>query len=98
MKSDECRTHFRRALTVAELIDELEQLEPAAMVVFETCYGDITNTRQLLAVQVAEQFDPASEYIYSTTYSNSGVAVRDREEEGDEDEGGQEDLAVVILR
>ena len=87
------------ALTVQDLVDELKRCDPAALVAFESDYGDRSHTRQLSAVSNVDELDPLETTVYATAYSASGLAVRDAD--GDEDERGSDDptddLVVVVL-
>jgi hypothetical protein len=70
-----------RTITVAELIEVLQQEDPEQRVAFSSDYGDHCHTLQihLLEGQITE------EGVYESAYSGSGLAVAD-EERGDLDE------------
>lgn len=97
-------------MTVADLMGKLSGMDPEASVVFESDYGDYTHTRQLTTVGEVVAFDPAEEQLYETAYSDSEVAIRDRDQDEDDDEEpedkaareaeeqAQEQFNVVILR
>jgi hypothetical protein len=81
------------ALTVAELIERLQDMEPAARVVFGCCYGDYSRTEQALMVASVEESN--STEIHETAYSESGLCIA----EGDEtDDDSDAYMPVVILR
>jgi hypothetical protein len=92
----------KRGLTVAELLDVLEGCDPAARVVFACDYGDISHTLQALPVRSAEEFEPDFQRLEESAYSQSGLAIADREpsteDDRDDDRDEQEDFAVVILQ
>ena len=78
----------RNALQVRDLIQELEQMDRDAYVVFQSDYGDHTHTQQALFVESVDELDTADQALYdSPGYSRSGVAIRER------DEGEQMELA-----
>lgn len=70
---------FNNAMTVADLIAELEELPQDAKVVFASNYGDITNTTQVTAVDDVCELGPEY-YLEETAYSNSGVCVEELDE------------------
>lgn len=86
------RRVLESAMTVAELIEELESLPGNCRVVFACDYGDHSHTQQLLPVETADEYDPDVEAIEETGYSRSGLEVLEREE------GGGQPFDVVVLR
>lgn len=76
-----------KTITVAELIEILQEAEPTARVIFSTDYGDHTHTEQALPLcgEIEEVL------ITKTAYSNSGFAIVDAE-----DETGPEETYLVI--
>lgn len=100
MKTDIIR-QLGRALTVAQLIEELQQYPEEALVVFASDYGDHCHTTQALLVTSVEQ--TYSTCIYDTAYSDSGLAIREDSdsEDGEEDEekvDEKEVVEVIVLR
>ena len=80
-------------MTVSMLMEELEQLDPQAIVLFSCSYGDYGNTQQALPVESAEAM--TTNELTTSAYSHSGVAlVRD----DPSDEPDDETVDVVILR
>lgn len=69
-----------KTLTVAQLIDLLQDQDPDARVLFSTCYGDYGRTQQALPLK--GQFDEVT--IERSAYSNSGFAVAELDEEEEE--------------
>jgi hypothetical protein len=68
-----------RTLTVAQLIELLEDESPDARVIFSTDYGDYSRTEQALPIK--GEIDTVT--IEESAYSNSGFAVSsDEEDEG----------------
>jgi hypothetical protein len=84
---------LKRALTVAELRDELEDQPDDALVLFVCNYGDIGNTQQVLPVTLAEAMYEDQEKIVTTPYSQSGIAVEPTRE--DEQFDGPD---IILLR
>ena len=84
--AEQARRKLRNATTVQDLIDELSHMDPTALVVVQSNYGDHCRTQQLTAVENVDEFDPESMRVYETAYSNSGLAIDEREygDEGDE--------------
>ena len=93
---------LRNGMTVRDLIDELSQLDPEAVVVFACDYGDICHTQQALPVSAVEELDPDEQRIEPSAYSQSGLAVeRVGDDEDDEDDVLDDEYdgpAVVVLR
>ncbi len=77
---------LHHGITVADLIQELECMDPAAIVGFACDYGD--HTMQFLPVGNVEEM--GGENLYDTAYSHSELALREPDEEDDEDEVGEE--------
>ena len=76
-----------RGLTVAELIEALQDMPDDAIVVFGSDYGDICHTEQALVVSQVEELDEATERLDVSAYSHSGIAIEKRDDdERDEDE------------
>ena len=92
--SKEHRT-LRSAMTVADLIAELESFPEDAVVCFACDYGDHGHTQQCLPVKTVDELEP-DEYLAESGYSCSGIAVEHRQEE--DEEGDCESPQVVILR
>jgi hypothetical protein len=79
-------------MTVQELIDELEGMNPEAIVVFGSDYGDHCHTEQALPVRCVDEIGP-DEVIEESAYSNSRRAIKH-----DTDVAGTREQDVVILR
>ena len=62
-------------LTVAQLIEALEDLPDDAVVVFGSDYGDICHTEQALVVGRVDEIDSGTERIETSAYSHSGIAI-----------------------
>lgn len=94
---------FQNAMTVEEMIDELSHMDPEAVVVFESDYGDICHTRQALMVESVSELPEDQILCRNDGYSRSGVEImsldEEDEEEGEEDEGVKSDKLrpVVVL-
>ena len=89
---------LEQAMTVEQLIEELQGLPPKAAVFFTVNYGDHGRTTQAIPVEVCEETE--AKYLYGTAYSESGVALRDdRGSEEDDDEDDNEwTNGVVVLK
>ncbi len=97
------QTKIDRALcegmTVSDLIEALLQMLAEAVVVFGSDFGDICHTEQALVVRRVEELGHASERLEASAYSHAGVAIEQRDDEGnDEPEASDEATPVVILR
>ncbi len=92
------------ALTVEELIDELQNYPKDAKVVFACDYGDYCHTQQALPIETCDEIDLSNERIEESGYSRSGLALEnlnaEQEEPGDDEPptDGPEGEVVVILR
>jgi hypothetical protein len=84
---------LQSGLTVADLIAQLSDLPPQAIVIFTADYGDRSHTQQVFTVRSAEEFE---ESIDETAYSNSGLGVTEYEDGEEISDGGHVD--IVILR
>jgi hypothetical protein len=95
---------LERALTVAELIEALQDFSPDARVVFESDYGDYGHSMQALLVKRIDEVEYRD--FAKSRYSASGLVITEGLE--DEDDGEvdlDEDVAadvggdpVVVLR
>jgi hypothetical protein len=68
-----------RGLTVAQLIEELQEMEPDAVVLFTCDYGDHCHTRQALPIESVEASEQRR--LSKSGYSHSGIAFKDDGEE-----------------
>lgn len=71
------------AMTVEDLIAELQNFPPEAKVFFTCDYGDIGHTRQALPVDAVNEMDE-DEYLTESAYSQSRMAF-DTNEPGEDD-------------
>jgi hypothetical protein len=88
-------------LTVAQLIEALEDMPEDAIVVFGSDYGDICHTEQALLVSRVEELDVETERLETSAYSHSGIAIEpivDGAESDDESPAAVDATRVVILR
>ncbi len=108
MQSQQKRTEVRRkldrALTVRDLIAELEACDQDAVVVFQSDYGDYSHTQQALLVERVDEMTESCQRIETSAYSHSGLAICEDEdgfesEEGEDEDGlrADEQTKVVIL-
>ena len=67
------------ALTVRELIEQLQGEDQDAKVVFTCNYGDYHNTQQALTVNNVEEYTEAN--FATSAYSQSGIAQNDKDAE-----------------
>lgn len=75
-----------KTLTVAELIDLLQDQDPDARVIFSTDYGDYSRTEQALPLKG----DIDEVFVEKSAYSNSGFAVVTDPELGESNESTEE--------
>lgn len=95
-QAEEITRKLRRAMTVADLIEQLQDCDQDALVVFTCDYGDYSHTDQ--ALPVAEVEDQSYGYQLATSaYSQSGLELieDDGSDEGDEEEGDGPDPEEV---
>ncbi len=111
MENKERKTIIRllgNGMTVADLISELEGLDPEALVGFQSDYGDYTHTQQFLPVGNVEEM--AGEVLYHQPgYSRSDLAIREEDEDDTSDltleerieyqkmKAEQEDLPRIVV-
>ena len=77
-----------KTITVADLIDLLQDQDPDARVIVTCDYGDHSHTEQALAVRTADETDEHA--LVKTAYSSSGYAIDQEQEDGG--------ASVVVLR
>jgi hypothetical protein len=91
-----------RGMTVAQLIEALQDMPEDAVVVFDSDYGDICHTEQALLVSRVEELDNETERLETSAYSHSGIAVKPivdaTEADGAEASVAEDANHVVILR
>lgn len=97
---------LRRAMTVASLIEALQEMPEDAVVVFSCDYGDYHHTMQALPVTEIEVLQD-SEVMVESAYSQSGLAIEtvDSDDDDEDDCGVHESVAArngqpsfVVLR
>lgn len=76
----EVQDAIRDGLTVEELIERLQELDPKAKVLFACDYGDYCHTQQALPVEMVEDFYTTNS-LSPSGYSQSRIALDDHEEE-----------------
>ena len=97
MNASKVERKLGRALTVEDLIAELEQYPKDARVVFACDYGDHSHTDQALPIENVEELTGA--VLYESGYSQSGLAIREMDEDDeDSEEPEQEGTPVIVLR
>lgn len=74
---------LRTALSVRDLIGDLEQLDSNAVVVFTCDYGDYHHTQQALPVTSVDRMSHGQKIIDSA-YSQSGMALSEPNSEEDD--------------
>ena len=95
MKYDSKKEILNSGMTVAELIEALGDQSPTARVVFAADYGDISHTVQALVVKDVEPIDYND--ISKSGYSQSGLAISDNSNGGDNDDDDGEDMEQVVV-
>jgi len=86
-----------KTLTVAELIELLQDQDPDAKVIFSTNYGDYHRTQQALPIE-GRDFEEVK--ITKSAYSNSGFAVVSQDDDDgsfDREDDDQEDETETYL-
>ena len=77
----------RTSMTVAELIEMLQEEDQDAEVYFACDYGDYHPTQQALPIRRC-----APQYLVESAYSRSGKAVFDQERDGDDSDEAEEHM------
>lgn len=85
---------LRNALTVAQLIEALQECNPEAKVVFTCDYGDHCHTQQALPLEEVRDLD-FCERLENSAYSQSGLALCEYDPL-DEGEPSKPQLVVVL--
>jgi hypothetical protein len=75
----------KNALTVGELITELQGYPEDAPVLFVTDYGDHCHTQQALPIEAIEEWPIST--IGTSGYSHSGIAFNEPDEDEEPDDG-----------
>jgi hypothetical protein len=96
------KAKLSRAMTVGDLLDYLSDLDRDLPVGFACDYGDYTHTTQFLLVEEARTLADDASYLGTTAYSQSGLCVREPDEEDDEEYDAAmkraESFPAVVLR
>lgn len=79
MSQREVENKIDEAMTVAELIEHLQELDQEAHVLFTCNYGDFHRTEQ--ALPVSDVNPVATSQITDSAYSRSGLALVDDDED-----------------
>lgn len=83
-----------RTITVAELIEALQEQDPDAMVLFSTDYGDYHHTPQALPLR--GEIEQAT--IEKSAYSNSGFAISATESDDEDFDGADDNTTYLVIR
>ena len=83
-----------KTVTVAELIELLQEQDPNARVIFSTNYGDYHRTMQ--ALPICGEIEEA--VIEKSAYSNSGFAVASTDEDDDEESGDDNYEPYLVIK
>jgi len=93
---------LERAMTVEQLMENLQNADPKALVVFVCDYGDYHHTQQALQVRTMDVY--AGSDFHESAYSGSGIAINREDDDGgfDEEEDEMdpelEEVEVVVLQ
>lgn len=79
-------------MLVKDLIEALKLRDPDAIVMFSYDYGDHCHTPCVEDIRHVEIHD-----LYKTAYSPSGLAIRDRDVDGEDDPQFEMEDIVVLL-
>ena len=71
---------LQNAMTVRDLIEQLQSLDPDSPVLFACNYGDYHNTQQALPVGDVEEHEASD--LSTSAYSHSGLALTDELDKG----------------
>lgn len=83
------------SINVRELIEALEWEDPEALVVFASDYGDVGHTQQVHSIIG----DIEEVKLEKSAYSRSGWAIRrERADEEDDGESGEETVPFLLIR
>ena len=93
---------LRRALTVSDLIEQLQEMPEDAIPLFVCDYGDYHHTQQALPVMAVAALE-SLETVVESAYSQSGLAINSADEEDEEevaacDEARDDQATFVLLR
>ena len=77
MRTREKQENLNRAMTVEELMGDLQNMPPEAKVVFVCNYGDYHRTQQALPVQSVDE--ESSLNLVDSAYSQSRMALEERQ-------------------
>ncbi len=86
------------AYRVQDLIDELTRCDPEAVVVFGCNYGDRGKTEQAIPVADVTEMDYGCETIDKSPYSQSGLAIKNSDDDTDFTDKEYTQHKIVILR
>ncbi len=84
------------AMTVGELIEALSDLPEDAIVMFQCDYGDYCHTQQALAVEGLDLLATSDLVLHESSYSRSGLAVSEIDEDDPQDPQGLSRPVVVL--
>ncbi len=88
--------NFRTAMTVAELIEALQDCDPDAIPLFTVDYGDYHHTQQALPVKECEGLT-YGQFVVESAYSQSGMAlVEDEDDDAAGNHDAQEQQFVIL--
>lgn len=85
----------REAMTVGDLIFQLQVFPEDTPVVTVSDYGDITHTQQVVFFRYANEFSMKD--FSGSAYSQSGIALNKDDGGGDDEEDGSDYSTVVVL-
>ena len=84
----------REAMTVGDLISQLQEFPEDTPVVSISDYGDMTHTQQVVFFRYANEFSMRD--FSGSAYSQSGIALNKDDGGGDADEGSDYSTVVVL--
>ena len=88
---------LERGLTAAQLIEKLQDMPADAVPVFACDYGDHTHTQQIFPITEVEELNQSGFTLRESAYSQSGVALREVDED-DYDTEIENTPNAVLLR
>lgn len=94
---EEIQRQLRGGLTVADLIAELQNQDPDAIVVFQCDYGDYNHTQQALPIEEVERMQ-RDQRLENSAYSHSGLSIAEEEEVDEDDLTAEERLEYAEVK
>ena len=92
----ETSRYLSDAMTVADLIERLQELDPHAIPLFVCDYGDYCHTQQAFPICHVDPMYDDSDCLRESAYSHSGLAIDPIDDDTPDADG--DSLSVVLLQ